>query len=247
MELFLHPSPCADARPPALLVLLPGAYSTPGEFVEAGFVQAVRQRRLHADIVIADAHLGYFIDRSVIQRLHADVVQPARARGVQQVWLVGISLGGFGAMGYAIRHADHTTGVLAIAPYLGRRGLQQEINAAGGPLDWRALNTPPREADDLDHALWTWLTDRHLQQAHDQPPLYLGAGRDDRFAAAHRQMAALLPPDRSDTVPGGHDWPPWSALWERWLDRGLLPAGCVVAADQLAPAAQPATAALSAS
>jgi hypothetical protein len=35
---------------------------------------------------------------------------------------------------------------------------------------------------------------------------------------------AQLPADRHFDEAGGHDWPVWRALWEHWLDRGLLQA-----------------------
>jgi hypothetical protein len=35
-------------------------------------------------------------------------------------------------------------------------------------------------------------------------------------------MATTLPEGRVRTVPGGHDWGPWRALWNDWLERGLL-------------------------
>jgi enterochelin esterase-like enzyme len=37
-------------------------------------------------------------------------------------------------------------------------------------------------------------------------------------------MAAALAPSDVDTVPGGHDWPTWRALWGRFLDRRFAPA-----------------------
>jgi pimeloyl-ACP methyl ester carboxylesterase len=207
-----------------LVVLLPGAYSRPEEFVREGFVSALRERGLAVEVVIADAHLGYFNERSVLVRLRDDVVQPARERGLR-VWLVGISLGGFAALGYAARHGREIEGVLALAPYLGRRELQRDLVATGGPLGWR-VQARPREPDDLEHDLWMWLSDP-ARRAGAAPTVHLGYGRDDRFADAHRLLEPLLPAGASDAVPGGHDWPAWRALWMRWLGRGLLPRGAV--------------------
>ena len=31
-----------------------------------------------------------------------------------------------------------------------------------------------------------------------------------------------LPATQVRTAPGGHDWPAWRALWQSWLDQGLL-------------------------
>ncbi len=53
------------------------------------------------------------------------------------------------------------------------------------------------------------------------PTLHLGFGTEDRFAAAHRLLAALLPVERVAMLGGGHDWPTWEALWECMLDAVL--------------------------
>lgn len=220
MDLTRLPGPCSG-RAPALVVMLPGAYSRPQEFVDEGFVAELRRRGLAADVVIADAHLGYFQDRSVLRRLREDLVLPARAQGYRQVWLAGISLGGFGALAYGARHGDEVDGILALAPYLGRRQLHKEIIDAGGPQRWRTQRFA-READDAERDLWEWLA----QPAPAGPPVWLGYGRDDRFADAHRMLAQVLPAERRFDTPGGHDWPPWRALWSAWLDRRLLPQAC---------------------
>jgi pimeloyl-ACP methyl ester carboxylesterase len=229
IDTSFHAGPCAGTDAPrALLVLLPGAYSQPSEFVDAGFVRAVEQRGLAADLLLVDAHIGYYNNGSVLQRLHEDVIGPARARGVQTIWLVGISLGGLGALGYAMQHGSAIDGVLVIAPYLGRRTLVRDVQNAGSLARWRA-GAQPRDDQDRDFALWAWLAERE-QQPQLPPPIYLGYGEDDRFAGAHRVLAAALPSDRRHSVPGGHDWPPWTALFEHWLDRGLLPTACAAAA-----------------
>ena len=220
-------SPCAG-RAPVLLVMLPGAYSRPPEFVDEGIVDAVRQRGLAADIAIADSHLGYFNERSILTRLREDVVLPARAQGYR-LWFVGISLGGFAALGYAARYPDEVDGIVTIAPYLGRRELLMEMEAAGGPMAWRTAPHAPPDDDTPERMVWEWLTARAA--APDAPatarlPVYLGYGSDDRFAAAHKLLAGVLPAGRSESVPGGHVWRPWRTLWSNWLDRGLLPTDC---------------------
>jgi pimeloyl-ACP methyl ester carboxylesterase len=225
-----------------LLVMLPGAYSRPPEFIDEGFVAAVRSRGIAADIAIVDAHLGYFNDRSVLTRLHEDVVQPARAMGYAQIWLVGISLGGFAALGYAARYENEVDGLVVLAPYLGRRQLLDEIDAAGGPMAWRRSPHAPPTDDEPERRVWEWLTAPASQAigaatatATERLPVYLGYGRDDRFVAAHRQLARVLPTERCADTPGGHDWTPWRTLWSQWLDRGLLPTACAaaVARDRL--------------
>jgi pimeloyl-ACP methyl ester carboxylesterase len=219
---LLHDDRACTTQAPVLLVLLPGANMTPAEMRDQGFVAAVRQRQRAVDVVVAGAGLQYVYDGSILKRLHDDVIAPYRARGYRRVWLAGISLGGFVAMGYALRHPGQVEGIVALAPYLGRRTLVQEVAAAGGPARWQA-SAQPRGPDDIDHAVWQWLATR----PPTAPALHLGYGRDDRFAEGHALLAGLLPARDVQTVPGGHDWAPWQRLWGDWLDRGLLPASCI--------------------
>jgi pimeloyl-ACP methyl ester carboxylesterase len=221
MDLLHDDRACRDTLAPALLVLLPGAHMTPAELQREGFIAAVRQHGAAADVVAADAHLGYVQDGSILHRLHDDVIAPARAQGYQQIWLAGISLGGFVALTYAMRHPGQIAGLVTLAPYLGRRPLVQAVVAAGGPAAWRRT-AQARDGDDAEHALWMWLS----ALPAEAPPVYLGYGSEDRFADAHRLLAGLLPPDRVRSTPGGHDWPPWRTLWADWLARGLLPQHC---------------------
>ena len=220
MELLHDDRACAQ-QAPVLLVLLPGANMAPAEMQAEGMVEALRRRQLAVDVVIAGAGLEYVYDGSILERLRDDVIAPYRARGYRRLWLAGISLGGFVAMGYAMRNPGQVEGIVALAPYLGRRTLVQEVADAGGALRWQA-SAQPRGADDVDHALWQWLATRPA----GTPALHLGYGSDDRFAQGHALLAALLPPAQVQTVPGGHDWQPWRRLWSDWLDRGLLPGTC---------------------
>ncbi len=218
MQVLRHAGPCSTVSP-VLVVMLPGAYSAPADFEREGFVEAVRSRALAVDIWLAGAHLGYVFDGSVLRRLHADVIEPARKQGYRRIWLVGISLGGFVGLGYAARHGRNLEGIVAIAPYPGRRPLIKAIVDAGGPAVWRH-EALPRDPSDVDHEIWQWLA----ALPADAPALYLAYGQDDRLVAGQRLMATLLPAERTTALPGGHDWPAWRALWHAWLDRGLLPA-----------------------
>ena len=131
----------ATSTPRVLLVLLPGVGDTPDDLIRHGMVEMVRERGIAADVVVADAHYGYYRTRQTVQRLWQDVIAPARSKGYQGVWLAGISIGGLGALlyGSAIEHGeqDPVTGVLSIAPYLGDDDVLQEVRAAGGLRSWQ--------------------------------------------------------------------------------------------------------------
>lgn len=213
-----------------LLVLLPGARSPIDEFEREGFIDEVRARGLAVDVVRADAHRAYYdASLAVVQRLREDVIEPARARGYRSIWIAGISLGGLGGLLYAQARPADLAGLVLIAPYLGERATATEIDNAGGLLRWQAptgpLQPPQRETrESRDPALWRWLQGRATQPAGaGSPPLYLGYGRDDRFAFSHRLLAAALPADRVVTTEGGHDWPEWKRLWQSLLSTLPLP------------------------
>jgi pimeloyl-ACP methyl ester carboxylesterase len=136
----------------------------------------------------------------------------------RQIWLAGISLGAFNALHYAAAHASHLAGLQLIAPYPGTGDVLAEINAAGGPGAW-AQSAASVHND--ERSWWRWL----CQQAGAQTwptPVYFGTGETDRFLRGQRMMADLLPAAQVRYVPGGHDWPTWTALWQVCLNEGPL-------------------------
>ena len=56
-----------------LIVFLPGFADGPQDYVENGFIEAVRDANPAFDVVAANAHFGYYRNYSVIQRLHEDI------------------------------------------------------------------------------------------------------------------------------------------------------------------------------
>jgi len=229
MASFLEKSSCTP-NADTLLVMLPGAYSHPDEFVREGFVKALDESRLAADVLRVDAHLGYYNDKTILDRLQQDVMAPARRKGYKAVWIVGISVGGFGGLLYAQTHPGELAGLVTLAPYLGERVLGTDIANAGGLTRWQGpLSAPPgsdpRTPNEIQ--LWQWLRG-YVGASHafgTRPPLYLGYGLDDRFVFSHRLLAAALPAERVFTTEGGHDWPAWTRLWRRILPTLPLP-GC---------------------
>ncbi len=208
----------AGERPsPTLIVLLPGVGDRPETFQEKGFVDAVRERNINADLVAVRAHFGYYQARNIIERLHQDVILPAQAKGYRNIWLVGISLGGWGSVLYAQQHQQEVSGMLLLAPFLGEREVFEEIRAAGGLDAWRPAFVHPEDDQRLGLA---WLAD--FKQAQAPLKLHLGYGKNDRFAKPNGLIGARLPPDQVQVIPGGHDWRTWLKLWQRFLDRGAL-------------------------
>lgn len=222
MDTHLH-SAVAGSRSDTLLVFLPGAFLQPEEFEHQGFVKAVRDHGFATDVMLVDANVSYYYDQTFVQRLSDDVLAPARRDGYKSIWLVGISIGGFGALTHELQQPGLVEGLVVLAPYLGRRPLGAEIQKAGGLRVWRKPEGPPPDQE-IDRKLWPFLQ-RYVdpETAAEMPPLFLGYGLADRFAPNHRLLADALPSGHVFTTEGGHDWPQWSQLWRDMLPCLPLP------------------------
>jgi len=220
----------AGSDAPHLWVLLPGAYMAPPDFLQAGFIDAVRSRRLPHDIAMLEANVAQVADGSALAFLQ-EFLAGERAAAARTVALCGISLGAWLALACLARGArepattpgcqaaSRVGSALLLAPYLGPRDLVAEVEAAG-PAGWTAA--PEGGEGDPDRAIWQWLG-HYPQRPHDAPcTLYLARGQDDRFARAHALLARLLPAGHDDVQPGGHVWPVWTRLWNRHLDQAYV-------------------------
>jgi pimeloyl-ACP methyl ester carboxylesterase len=206
-------SPAAGGKAPAQMIWLPGAYHSAQDFLDQGFAQAVARRRIPLDLLFVDLEMQHLEDRDVLERLRSEIVLPARTAGAT-VWLAGISLGGMAALDYVSMHAGDIDGLCLLAPYLGNRMLIKEIAAGTGLAAWESGELAQPGAE---RRIW-----RYIKTRCGSPPLFLGYGRSDRFAAAHELLAAALPPSWVESVAGGHDWRAWITLWEGFLDSHFI-------------------------
>lgn len=203
-----------DAAERILLLMLPGAKNTPQQLVEHGFIRALQERRLPVDVLALDAHVDLYLDQVLIERLLHDTLDEARAHGYRRIWLLGISLGGTGAMLCATQRTAEIEGVFLLAPFLGTRGLIAEVGAAGGLSQWE-----PGEIDSGDRErVLLELVRRRLRNADEFTPIFLGYGSEDRYRGASILLSAHLPPQRVSVISGGHDWETWLVLWRALLD-----------------------------
>lgn len=193
-----------------LVILLPGALHGPEDFLREGFADAVQARGLAIDLQFAELQFEQVAGEQALPQLHTELVEPALTAGYSQLWLAGISIGGYVAMSYADRYPGHVHGLLLMAPYPGNRMTTGEIAKAGGLAGWQ-----PGELveDDTERRNWQWLKSQQGTEIH------LGYGTEDRFADGHAMMAAVIPQAHVNRVPGGHDWPAWRMLWQNFLDR----------------------------
>lgn len=218
MRILHDRAPRQDGANRVLLAMLPGATDAPEDLLRHGFVRALRERRLPVDAILVDAHVDYYLERSIGERLATDIILPARAAQYRQIWLMGISLGGMGALICARDHPAEIDGVILIAPHLGNRGRIAEIMRHGGLNDWQADEITPQ---DDEQTLLAWLK-AYRSGEPAVPAIYLGYGTADRFSPASEMLAQRLPAERVAAMHGGHDWETWTRLWEHFLDHGLL-------------------------
>jgi len=205
-------------RAPVLLVLLPGRGDSASDFAQHGFIDDVRASGLTVDVVAADAHFGYYLRESIVDRVWTDVVEPARRQGYRHIWIGGMSMGGIGSIVNARAHTDAYERLFLLAPYLGPEALLQQIQAAGGPARWT-----PTDPDDRYQRVWTWLKQyTEPAVAAGLPEMTLGFGTDDKLVRGIRVLTPVLPPDHVTEVSGKHDWETWRRIWRSWWAPGGL-------------------------
>ena len=194
-----------------LLIMLPGAGIAAAAFAAHGMVAAAQTRALAVDVVAVRPDLGLYLEGEIAPALHRCVVEPALAQGYTRLWLLGVSLGGMGALLYASAYTAEVEGLVLLAPFLGTRGTVAEIAKAGGLASWSPAGSAATAAE---QRMLVWLQ-AFLARRPAAPALYLGYGQQDRFAPGHRLLAERLPRDRVVTAEGGHDWDCWLTLWRR--------------------------------
>ncbi len=203
-----------DSGGSELVVLLPGRWSRVEEFEREGFFEIARKRWPDARLVAPDLHLGYYQDRIMARRLHEDVVIPARHSGVKTLRIVGISMGGLGALIYDLEYPKQVDELILLSPFLGEEVVLREIESAGGLKYWRP---GPLAEEDFSRKLWLQLR-TNWQQHGNRPLTHLGCGREDRLASSNSLFAReFLESGEQEWITGDHDWPTWRPLFESLL------------------------------
>ncbi len=131
--------------------------------------------------------------------------------GYTDIKIVGISLGGYGALLYANSYRTEITALVLLAPWLGDEELVDSIMAADGLEYWQ-----PDDAGNEKLVQDIWLQRKEsLSAATDISELYLGYGSSDKFHKAHSLFATTLPADHVFMISGGHNWSTWEQIWKR--------------------------------
>ncbi|MFW5921199.1 MAG: alpha/beta fold hydrolase [Polyangiales bacterium] len=216
MRVIEH-APLGPERARGLVVFLPAFAAGLRPFEQHEFVEQAQRHRY--DVVLADAHFGFYRYLSLVPRLAEDVIVPAEVAGYDRIWLVGASLGGIGSLVYAQARPEDIDGVLLVGPFLGPPRVSEEIREAGGLDAW---DPGPMPVDDdilsLTRRAWAFLK---KQPSDDLPPVYLLYGEADPNVSSQELLAEHLPDDRVIHGPGGHKWHIWAPMFARLTDRAL--------------------------
>jgi pimeloyl-ACP methyl ester carboxylesterase len=208
-----------------LVVFLPGYGDGAERFEQQGLVSAVRSISPDFDMVAVNAHFGYYRDRSIVERLHQDVIAP-RADSYEQIWLVGVSLGGAGAGSYVESYGDQIDRVILLAPFLGDEAVVEPVVQGGGLKTWKPSDPADIEDDVTRHfqAVWRWYK-RILVDGQPGPDIMIGFGEQDRLAPANRLLAGELEPGNAVTIEGGHKWSVWQPVFDTLFATAVDQAG----------------------
>ncbi|MFK7985102.1 MAG: alpha/beta hydrolase [Sandaracinaceae bacterium] len=205
-----------------LLVFLPGIGDRAESFDREGFVEEAQRADVGCDLALVDAHFTYYLYQNVVRRVANDVLVDARAR-YDNIWLVGISIGGYGAMLTARAHPELVDGVILLAPMIGvpprEDNATEEVLAAGGLRAWPGVEGEiprPRHLLREPRIVWDWLHDTVVNPGA-RGRLVLGYGTEDRRVPSYALLGDALPRDAVYRTSGAHDWPTWRALWAQMV------------------------------
>lgn len=188
-----------------LVLLLPGFGDSPKHFIKHETVEQIMECRPDVNIIGVDSHFGYYKTDTIIERLHDDIIGPAKAAGIKQIWLMGISMGGIGSLIYRQAHPDDLTAIILMAPYVGSWG------------DLTLYQNQPEQARKSVSPKIISLWDGLMATATDDPAITLASGADDSSSKQHNWLAGLIGSNHVITAPGGHQWEVWKSLWPQAL------------------------------
>ena len=203
----LIPAPQPAKR---LVVVLPGRGDDIASLQHAGIAQVIRSQWPDADVTLSGLAIGYYLQGGAMRRLHDEIIVPAHAHGYREVWLLGASLGGLGALMYDGQWPGTIDGIVLMAPYLGEKPLLQEIAAAGGITQWKPGPAPAQvDGNNFQRELW-----RHLQSWSHDPArarnVWLAYGDSDRLRDSMPLLTPLLLSSHVLVRSGGHAWTVWT-------------------------------------
>ena len=212
------PTQLIHAPQPArrVVVMLPGRGDDLAGLQRQHVAQLIQQAWPDADVILTGLTMPWYRAGLATVRLHDEVIAPLEAHGHGQVWLAGISLGGFGALLYDQAYPDQVHGILLLSSYLGEAAIQREIRAAGGLAAWQPGPAQPIGPRTFQRELWRYLKHWSTDPARTQT-VWLAYGASERFRDAIELMSPSLPAGHVFMLPGHHNWTLWQPALRKLL------------------------------
>ena len=207
-----------------LVVVLPGIGSDVRDLDRHHVAQAIQRQWPDAEVMLTSAALAYYApDGGLVQRMHDEIIEPARAAGYRKIWLVGASLGGLGVLLYEQQYPGELAGVVAFAPFLGDEVLPDQIRRAGGIEYWRGPEHPVPQQVKNPYTGYPWLVwtmaRNWLLRPEQARRIWIVCGDEDNLRPDVELLASALPEAHYVEVEGGHRWSVWLASMDATLRR----------------------------
>jgi pimeloyl-ACP methyl ester carboxylesterase len=210
---FAAPQPARQ-----LVVMLPGRGDDLRSLEHKGMAAIIQKAWPDADVILTGLTMPFYRQGHASQRLHDEIIAPAQKVGGRKVWLMGISLGGMGALLYEHDYPGQTRGLLLLSPYLGDQAIQEDVRDGGGLGKWEPGPSRPLNQDTFQAELWHTLKDI-LDNPQRARSVWLAYGADEPFRTPIELMSPALPAGNVMMLPGRHNWSLWvpaaSALLEK--------------------------------
>lgn len=198
-----------------LIIFLPGLYDTADTFKKEKFFAIARKAGIKADMVAASIHIGHLIKEMMLMRIETDIFQHAKDVGYDNIWLVGVSLGGLNSLLFYQKHKKDICGVVVLAPYLADEALTKELQQAGEIKNWQPKSAEKKVLEQKLQSLWVWLKEQDSKNLLKQ--IFLGYGKQDRYIEAMKILQSTLDKKNITAVEGKHGWIAGRKIWQQQL------------------------------
>lgn len=222
LNIKLYPG-TGEGEGKTLVVLLPTVAGNGKLYEQQGLIGIIRKHGTVVDIMAIDVQPTLYLNKRIVKKMKTRVIDPAKARGYEHIYILGTSLGGHAALLYAMEYPQDIDGLFLFSPFISDPFVTKIISEAGGLQTWDEC---PPYAWEYSCKLWKSIR-AYVSDPERRASVFLGYGTEDRFVESCEVLAEVLPPENVFTVSGGHSWKTWQKLWEKMLKhlKNIKPAG----------------------